>query len=636
MRRQALEILFITLVVWLVTEPYRTGVTLEHHRLAGIEAEWLTSAAYFAGHQLREFGRIPLWNPYLEYGEPLFESPFSFLLNPISTLPTLLLGGRGILVSVILSAWVAAIGGWFLGRVLDLCAVARVLLGLLLLGKGNMVAMLGTGFFQLGTAQAYFPWIVAGMIAIFRYRDARWPVFLTAISFALLFFAGNLWYTLPMLISLVLLASVYLVMNQERYRMMHRLAFAAMMVLGFSAVTLIPLWVHRSYIIEHPPVDAAGQMIGLDTAMATYFGDTDLAIQFYQSLVVPGWIAALLLIFIPSRKHLALWIVSASLVAFFTVWGAGQLYLFYDAIELWRRWRFVGRALAVGAFWIAILVALRVDGWWRLFSELKGRLRLAALGMLIGLCGLASFETLRQWDVFSGAVRVSQRDTACLEFLRENHPDEQIAVFRGLYDVIYPFIDHDIRLYNIEAAFGWDSLPNTMSDRATMRSLPPYALVWNDSDRQIVTGMGYQPLAGAPECLYTKPDAPPYAYMLDNLPTESVVASDVLPVNNIQHAMDTIHLTASGHPNQERLVVVSENAYPGWRVEIDGEMAQVESVGGLLGVWLPTESKEFEVRFAYRPPLLSGGAIISGLTFLVSILYVLRCSQSRKVEEPIG
>src|SRR5260370_28712793 len=122
-------------------------------------------------YSLHNYGYIPLWQPLFEYGEPFLDNPFTFVFNPINTAPSIFTDGiTGIKISVILTAILAAVGGWVLGRVLGFGLLARLLLALLCLGKGNMAAMIGTGYFQLSVTQAYFPWIMAVFYLCFRIR----------------------------------------------------------------------------------------------------------------------------------------------------------------------------------------------------------------------------------------------------------------------------------------------------------------------------------------------------------------------------------------------------------------------------------------------------------------------------------
>jgi hypothetical protein len=72
-RQAALEISVVAIIALASTSAFLDPDP--HLRLPGGEAEWLTSSAYFAANSLREYGYIPLWQPYLENGEPLIDNP---------------------------------------------------------------------------------------------------------------------------------------------------------------------------------------------------------------------------------------------------------------------------------------------------------------------------------------------------------------------------------------------------------------------------------------------------------------------------------------------------------------------------------------------------------------------------------
>ncbi|MEO0565095.1 MAG: hypothetical protein AAF125_23510, partial [Chloroflexota bacterium] len=114
-RLMLLELAVVLAVALGVTAPFfdLSGFT----RLAGGEMEFLTSSAHTAAFGLRAEGRIPWWQPYLGEGRPLLESPFAYVFNPFSAGPVLLLGNgaAGTNLAVVVTAVLAAFGGWFLG-----------------------------------------------------------------------------------------------------------------------------------------------------------------------------------------------------------------------------------------------------------------------------------------------------------------------------------------------------------------------------------------------------------------------------------------------------------------------------------------------------------------------------------------
>ena len=61
------------------------------------------------------------------------------------------------------------------------------------------------------------------------------------------------------------------------------------------------------------------------------------------------------------------------------------------------------------------------------------------------------------------------------------------------------------------------------------------------------------------------------------------------------------------------ILVLSENDYPGWRVYVDGQSANVVRVNyALRGVVVP--AGDHQVSFVYRPWSVMGGLLLSLLT----------------------
>jgi hypothetical protein len=565
----------ITLIVALTLITTGRGYHLDRYidRLAGTEAEFLTSSAYFASASLREYGYIPKWQPWLESGEPLIHSPFAFIINPFSAGPSLLLGGvQGILVSVVIYAILASVGGWFLGWILGLSSPARLLLALLMLGKGNMQAMISSGFFQLGTSQAYFPWLIAGTLAIFWLPGKRWPVILTALTFALMFLAGNIWYTLPMLVCVALLALYYGLLTKFDMRALRRLALAGVLSVGLSAITLLPIWLERDYI-EHPNVPADFNVTPLNQIVPLYFdGDINRRIQIftrlydstqgvetpvlpvamtYYSYVLPLWFAALIFLVIPPIPYLlhrsgqagrrGLWVVGGLMIVLCTLWGAGGQPLFvwlYWQIPLLGEWGYPGRALAVASFWIALLAALRVDRLWRALSpklllplilekavplskaaKLRAGIRLLLVAVVILACATVANDVNQRWGFFPITFPDTNRDNVCVTWLRTYNPGSQLAAWRGGYDAIYTYMDNHVRKFNVEVAYTPLPLSSTIGNLAPLRftSLPEYGIPWQANERAWLFSQGYMPVPGSQllnrqYCLWRKADTLPYAY----------------------------------------------------------------------------------------------------------------------------
>ena len=125
-----------------------------NHQVYGVEAEYLTSSAYLASKNLDQLGYIPHWEPNLGFGEPLIDSPFSFVTNPLSIGPSLVWAAAvGIRVSIILEAILAAIH-WKSKRLLHI-------------GEFGRTVMLNL--------------LITTCIAAAWEVNARWPIMVTAV-----------------------------------------------------------------------------------------------------------------------------------------------------------------------------------------------------------------------------------------------------------------------------------------------------------------------------------------------------------------------------------------------------------------------------------------------------------------------
>lgn len=641
-------------------------------RLYGHETEWLTSSVHQAHLSLRDYGYLPLWNPYNDFGEPLIDNPFSFVLNPISAAPSLFLGANiGIRISVVLYAIFAGVGGWFLARVLNLGLLARLLLALLMIAKGNMVAMTGMGFFQLGSAQAYFPWIIGAGIAVLRISHARWHVVLLALMFTLLFWAGNIWYTLPMIFALLVLTVFHIVPGARGTwdrSAMRRMLLAGVLAIGLSAATLLPIFTYRDFIGKHTPEVEAGDVVDPLIVATLLFSDGDALFrqveepyypQFYFSYVTPLWFIALAFLLLPpialfrpfQRQSVPdFWRISLPAVILLIgafIWGVGGnplMIWLYDVVPGLARWRFVGRALALASFWLVLLLALRIDSLWKLALDpawLESRMparSVRALQINIGIVLLA-VTAAAILPVHASAreyLRTAPsdpHDSACLTWLRMQYPTQELAVWRFGYEVTTPFLDNRIRQVDIEADYAALPVAWTIGQIDLTLSPAEFGIGWYGEEGESLEERGYLPMADSlrsegRSCMYRLPGALPYALAIPletirNATGSQLDAGLTTTLTNVLRMPDRIRVYVNADPARETVVTVQERAYPGWQVQVDGQLARLESVGGQVGVVLPAGNSLHEITFAYRPPLFFIGGGITLLTALVCAGYLL-------------
>ena len=672
-------------------------------RVSGHEIEWLTGYGQVAYQGLQDTGTIPLWNPYYRQGEPLVDSMFSYLLNPFSSIPQIFIGStQGTKYSVAINSTLAAVGGWFLGWVLGLSGIGRLTLACLVLGKGNMHTNFDAGYYQLATQQVYFPWVMAGTIGVLK-SNKRWAVMLTAVSMMLLFLAGNLWHLLPMAICVGVVTLLYSYRWSDRrfeIRLLKRMAWVTLITVGLCAVTMLSIGSNFGLIEAHPDEARAGwEVVEPHRAyLLPFISDYDFAahgllinrpplkgplvqnlsrlsysagLHFYYSYVAPWWLVFMLLVPIPFfwryrnilPDNRLIWGAGLGLFVLFTMWGMGGTPLFvwlYEHVPHLAQWRFVPRAFAMSSFWIAVLVAIRVDSLLRVllarweasrqsvpFSRLQSLWYRLLIIFYIGLSGIAVVEVNERWQE-NAIIPFEPHIARCLTSLRKAEPDKELWLWLHGYDHMTDLLENEIRMMNIEADYLPGTAPNTIGDvrldaRVRLTELRNLSELEN---LDWFTEEGYTPLkSSAPyfsieHCIYQNQDYYiPYAFTInleDVDDTSEIVGRNPwfsqdylgeLKFGNVigfNRLYDTVGVRVQSDTTTQQALVIQELAFPGWQVWIDGESQSPEIFAKLNAVMLPMDGEVHDVIFAYRPPLLMIGAVITILTSFLSVLYLLR------------
>jgi hypothetical protein len=442
-------------------------------------------------------------------------------------------------------------------------------------------------------------------------------------------------------------------------RALVRLAGAGVLTLGLSAITLVPLWVQRDYIV-HPFVPVPEPVLSLRRVLERYFvADAQdpylvhhlVFPQTYYHFVSPWWYVALVFALFPrTYRRRRLWIAGGLLLVLFTSWGAGAnpvINRMYAEIGLFHHWRYIGRVLAVGAFWLAVLIALRADDVMHALGTLPRQqprvphtaIRLLQIALVLVTLG-AACDLLAAGQQFTLSRRAPANRSWCVDWLRAQHPKDELSVFAySGFESAAVFLENHVRLSNIEVLFDTDPRPSTIGDLALIDLMLEYGIAHNTDEVDYLLAAGYEPVEGSPPaygafpCLYARSDALRYAFSVplsridaatpDTLP-ESLPTT---PLDVAHRTPDRITLRVTADPTQPEVVVIQELAYPGWRVWIDDQPARLESVGGWSGVILPPDGETHTVRFAFRPTLFYRGAGVTLASILACVIYLLRKSR---------
>lgn len=204
--------------------------------------QWLTWLG-ISRRCILKFGQLPLWNPYLHGGNPLFAHTFEDSLSPFF-LAVLIWGevvGSKIIVLALL--FLGMFGAYSLALKYKIKGPGAILVGVLWGLNGWMAMNLAVG--HLGhTFILLLPWIV-----ICYEHSLQRPIYslFTASLCTLLFFSGAIY---PLIWSGVLLFAYgfFLCFREKKIRPLSRMMLILLLALGLSAVKLIPMveFFHRA------------------------------------------------------------------------------------------------------------------------------------------------------------------------------------------------------------------------------------------------------------------------------------------------------------------------------------------------------------------------------------------------------
>jgi hypothetical protein len=381
-------------------DPAYRQTALEQERLAGVLMPVKIG--------LERYGHIPTWNPYMGGGEPIINNAFSYLFNPFHSLPVLLSESyaEGIKIATFIALLIAGYNMWILAYVLGIGAVGRMAAGALYLMNGGIAGKFSVGHFQLALSLAWPPLVLAALWWTLRSKNRLAPVAF-GVAFALLFFAGNIYYVLHTLICAAVIIVFHLFERrihsiQEKIPFRQRLIFrrdrfnrvviAGIFAFGLAALQFFPVWLTRDYV-DHDAqrINNDGTLEGqydLATA-ARYFTsnldevrldtsrNADLAVAVDYTYIGPlvfVLMGGALVVILIRRKIITtvqsprtVIVIALILAGVMMIWGAGQtaiLQYLYAHITLLQEFRFLGRAHAMAALWWIVLGGLAIDVLW--------------------------------------------------------------------------------------------------------------------------------------------------------------------------------------------------------------------------------------------------------------------------------
>ncbi len=186
-------------------------------------------------------GRLPLWNPYIFGGAPLFANIQAAVLYPPNLITLPLPPFPAFAALIFFHLWLAGLGMYLLGRLGLGLGVPAALLAALTYGLSGFLAQ------QLGhpnqtAASAWLPWVLLGTLRLVRGGPGWLP--LTALFIGVQILAGHPQETYLTLVAAGLLAAYEAWSGRPRPVVFPLLGFGLAVGLGFglAAVQALPSW----------------------------------------------------------------------------------------------------------------------------------------------------------------------------------------------------------------------------------------------------------------------------------------------------------------------------------------------------------------------------------------------------------
>lgn len=568
---------------------------------------------WFTATELRA-GRLPLWNPYNASGEPWLANPQTGVFYPPAWLHVVLPFATAYMLHLLFHVVVLGWGAYLLFA--RRASRGAALMGAVaLMFSGPMLSVLDTG-----NNFATLAWIP---LALWCAAEGAWRR--GGIVLALAFLGGEPFFA-------AVGAVLYAVVSWSRrndgepasgFAKTRRLAGTGLVALGLSAVQLFPFlaFVRTSDRLggTDPSVVLADSMplrdwlrIAVPPKLGESAFDPALGQQFIPVVyvgVVVVVLACIGVVALASRARSSGWKSAGpllgwlGLLAFAVVLSTGPELLARLPLTLLR---YPARLVPFGGL---ALVALAVAGWDRVRPDRRWA-DLILIGLVLADLGPRVRPLLvsgpfrrdvvpyaREWGADKKIMRVGIVDSA----KRAAWMAGYLNLYDHRFDAFTPapaVADHYVKRHG------------ELLDSPNRRELSRRAIGWVLTSYDLPSP--YEPVARHDGVtMYRNPGALPMAALMMYGPPR-IIPLDV--------HLDPSRASVTVDAEREGVVVLHQQAAPGWRVTVDGREAESISVDGLFrGVRVAPG--RHRIVWTYRPPALFGGAIVTMLTLMSLTLF---------------
>jgi hypothetical protein len=565
---------------------------------------------------LKECGLCALWNGGLNGGWPALADPFGSHLTPVVAIPTLLWGTIiGAKVSIVLSLWLAGIAQWWLARTLKLGFVARIWSAFIAVSAGHLMGRMEAPFIGIIFSTAALSLTIAAAFDLAINRNLRSTIVLAFMG-ALSLISGQAYMQVGFLI---FAPALLFFMFDDKFRptfLWREFALAFTLCILLASFFAIP-YLHflpnfdkdidvtfrASQPFEYIPLNLVINEIEFQLSSALGKLPSPANYNLYI-----GWVPILLAIsalFLARKKD---WRQIAVL-------SFGTLLLFWMASAAPLRWLAVyipqlgtiRHIVLIAGLAVPLILAMAAYGLDRLIQLdwphiiVKFPATITSREFKASLSWLLIFPLL--WSISATYTQsqswVGQEDaTFLLNGISKMKTDDTQWVATPLGDHLWVEAGMSTGLKLTDVAFPW-----RMKNRQPPQ--PRIEMVRHEPD-------------GSPQNLGTIDNAGVYMYP-DRWYAAITTREEQIPCEAMS---DSGSIIVKCESSADGILIVQENAFPGWHVQIDGVKSPlIENTW--LAVNAPAGSHEF--RFNYLPTDIFFGIILSVTGFVAAIyLWIVR------------
>lgn len=395
----------------------------------------------FVTDYLRQYRKLPGWNPYIGTGVPVIADPTSGVLNPLMILPLWIFGvSTGMRIVFVLAILGAGLGMWFLLATLGVRGVVRTWGALIYMFSGSVIARIAAGHLE----QIWSSGIFAVFLALALRRQLT-PVRLVLIAGTItwLIFCGDFYRALFAVMFLIFIRVGYAV--SERKKMISELAAILMILLLTSflgSVKILPFIQNVApQLVRYFPIDPfAGSLHAVLTPLVfivpgqvSFYDDWTffrrlfgLSYNWYEYYAFITPIVLFFLVFLPKvwlktrvRLLIGLFIFGSLYVAL--KYPYSPFYWLYRWVPSLTAFRTNQRMFLVLTPAVVALAALGAQVWWRKNKQ-RGLVLLLFSSSVIWLFWISQ-QTLV--GVFEPA---RSKETKLVKELRDRDPGQYFVV----------------------------------------------------------------------------------------------------------------------------------------------------------------------------------------------------------------